>query len=390
MAIIEKGIDEKVILIILESFDAFNENHPRYTEIAALASMYKELHILVLIKKYKKDIQQVVKIKDNTFVYHMQSRFLFMRYFYTLSILKKHLLWQKNFRPNRMLVYGIYTPLITTFLIRKVYKRPYLLYVPFNESPENLFSQNDIKSMFSKKGIMFARQVVVESEDVKSFLEKNIKETEGKITLLEPFFDFNLFEKTDVSVDFKKKYPRKSLFFSATVSGKNTTDIKFLCTIMKIIAAKYFQAGLVLFVPKNDIVKVKHVVKRNDCKDVIFVEASEGMLLEAYKGTRIFISPVSSDALHAAPLLALSVHVPVVSTNVGYVKKVFTNDLYTRYLCEPGDVECFVNNIFYLIDDSYVYNDYKFNTTIGLSNIAYESRDVYTQKLLSLLTPDTL
>lgn len=390
MAITEKGIDEKVILTILESVEVFNENHPRYTEIASLSSIYKELHILILLKKYKKDISQVTKINDNTFIYHVQSRFLFLRYFYAFPLLKKHLVWQKNFRPNRMLVYGIHTPLIVTFLIRKVYKRPYLLYVPFNESVEALFSQNNLDSMLSKKGITAARQVVVESEDVKTFLETNINIMEGKITVLEPFFDFALFEKTEVARDFKKKYPQKALFFSATVSSNEAKDLKFLCTIMKIVSAKYFQAGLILFVPKNDLSSIKHIIQRNDCKDLIFVEVGEGMLLEAYKGTRIFISPVSRDTLHAAPLLALSVHVPVVSTNVGYVKKVFTNPLYTRYLCEPGDVECFVNNIFYLIEDSYVYNDYKFNTTIGLPDIAYENRDVYTEKLRSLLTPDTL
>jgi glycosyltransferase involved in cell wall biosynthesis len=83
-------------------------------------------------------------------------------------------------------------------------------------------------------------------------------------------------------------------------------------------------------------------------------------LAETYSATDLFIFPSPTETFGNVALEALASGTPVIGANAGGVKHIISNGI-TGYLCEPGNVEYFVNRIVQLLGNDSFRNQLSLN-----------------------------
>lgn len=362
---------KNILLICIESPSMYMTNQQLLKEIDNLIPFFGEVHVSIFTpgRLFKKI--ELEKKAENVWFYYTSNNILTRKVQFN-NIINKHLLWQKKFRPSRILSYGMTSATSLASLSSKKFYCPHYIKVLISD-------RVNIKTRIVH-AFRNAYRVYIEGPELYKKITKTIGQKKSHVVELTPCIDFEYIKSQTDSIDFTKTY-KKDFFFISHMSHFEKVSIVFLCKLMTKLKKQYFKSGFILFTQKKYIKKIRRIIKSFSLAETFFVEEERENMLPVYRSSRVYISAMKKDSINLPVLYALASSVPVISTQTGYAEKLYTNTPFSKYLCEYGDIDSFYNKIKLLIENSHEWNDFKVNSSSLLVALPHESKEESISKL---------
>lgn len=209
-------------------------------------------------------------------------------------------------------------------------------------------------------------------------------EIDNQIDVIYNFIDFDKFKKSDKD-HFKKAIAPDNEKILTHVSNfrsvKRAEDALFVFEkVIQQIPSKLLMIG-----DGPERAKLEVICReRNLCDQIRFL-GKQGAIDQLLSVSDLFILPSSNESFGLAALEALSLGVPVISSNAGGIPEV-NRDGYTGYLCEVGDVDDMADKAMRLLSDEALLRKfseqaYQQAKTFDVKNIVSQYEDMYQRVL---------
>ena len=209
-------------------------------------------------------------------------------------------------------------------------------------------------------------------------------EIDNQIDVIYNFIDFDKFKKSDKD-HFKKAIAPDNEKILTHVSNfrsvKRAEDALFVFEkVIQQIPSKLLMIG-----DGPERAKLEVICReRNLCDQIRFL-GKQGAIDQLLSVSDLFILPSSNESFGLAALEALSLGVPVISSNAGGIPEV-NRDGYTGYLCEVGDVDDMADKAMRLLSDEALLKKfseqaYQQAKTFDVKNIVSQYEDMYQRVL---------
>ena len=233
------------------------------------------------------------------------------------------------------------------------------------------------------KSIKHSDKIMTISEASKKSIQKIFNLPSEKITVVyntsaKNFRQLNSEEKQLLKAKTNLDLPEKFLLYVGVLEKRK--NIRLLIKVsdelfnrgydIKIVLAGKAGFGFDEF--KNDLLKRKERL-------IWLTQVDDSTLLYLYNSALCLIFPSYVEGFGLPPLEAMSCGLPVVASNCEALLELVGD---AGFLCEPDDVECFVNGIEKLINDESFYINLKLNS---IKRAGYFSSNLAVEKFLEVV-----
>jgi glycosyltransferase involved in cell wall biosynthesis len=203
-----------------------------------------------------------------------------------------------------------------------------------------------------------------------------------KISVIRPAVDMSFLSRSVESINYLKQYPQHNFFLLTRVSVGHKRDLAFILKVFALVVNRYTRTALMMMVPPEQVAAVKKIVAASHNRS-IYVFSEEDDSMSYYGGAQIFLSIAESEEMTIPIACALSLHVPVVTTEAGVAKEIFSGSRYQEFMKPFGDVDGYSKAVFRLIENQQLRNEYRLNSPILLNSLTLQNPQGYVATILA-------
>ena len=358
------------ILYLSKDKEITNLNSLSSNKIEFVSKNVGELHVIYPGGMDKR----VEKRGEHFFVYPTRFRFKLGFILEAIRVAFFQVTWRFHFRAQ--LVYAedsIWTGLIC-YLIAVRNKR--LLVVEVNEdvlSPLYRFSSVSrfVGSLVSGFVISHSNYVIVSSNRIKQSILNKYKFMKDVIEVIPRAVDPEKINKIDITKDAKNLFSEPGFIITMAGPFLSNKRVSMAVDIYKRILKRYPRTNLLLIGDGPGANMVRRMSLTGKLKGKIANYKMDEDFHSLLRTSHLFLITSTYEDSDGYVVDALSASLPVVSTDTGIVRELFSGLKYERYICKVDDAEEIFNKILELIENVGVRDDFRLN-----------ARDLISQDLI--------
>lgn len=342
-----------------------------YLEPLLTLNNIKEIHVI----RHKRLI-------DNTKIsYHVPPKWILCSR--KLKTIYKFIkLWHISFKFNINIYYGVhmYPDGIMTGIVSKLRKKTHIISLIAGSAEIDYWGMNFSK--FSLKILDMANYIMITG------VTKTVLNTSNEL-------DFLL--KNRINVD--KLLPGYSSFNKKNLIIEETSKIydivnigridkikriDFLIEIIHILKTEYdINIKSCIVGNGSETKKINDLISKFNLENNVKLmpHVSKKSVKNILNQSKLFVLTSENEGLPSAICEALYLGIPVVSSNVGFIKNIISDD-YNGYLVEKRDINTFCERIIYLLKNDFYENLYN-NCIDSANQISYENRNLTWLKIFN-------
>lgn len=348
------------ILYLSKDKEIANLNSLSSNKIGFISKNLGELHVIYPGGMSKK----VEKRGEHLFVYPTRFKFKLAFIFEAIQVAFFQVTWRFHFRAQIVYVEDpIWTGIVGYFIaVRK--KRP--LVVEVNEdmlSSMYRFSSVSrfIGSMLAGFVISHSNYVIASSNRIKQSILDKYKFMKDVVEVIPRAVDPEKINKTDISKDAKNLFSGPGFIITMAGPFLSNKRVRLAIEIYKRILKRYPRTNLLLIGDGPGANFAKRISLRGRFKGKIVNYKMDEHFHSLLRTSHLFLVTSTYEDSDGYVVDALSASLPVVSTDTGIVREIFSGLKYERYICKTDDAEGIFNKVLELIENVGVRDDFRLN-----------------------------
>ncbi len=364
-------------LLIYDADREIDIAHPLWNEIMLYGDQLEELHCIILVKNLAKGGTRVVNLSPNVFAYYMSGNHLWWHFDEIVDMIKYHMVWKREFRPHFILNLSTHTGGWIGYILAKRYGREFFVSTngTFLEAP--LLSREFIRQFALAR---CAQGIFVPGEKVADTIVTRAGVRPDKVTVVRPAVDTSFLGRKPDPINFGVQYPQQKFFLLTHASLGHRRDSMFVARVFAKIVIKYPRVALVVMVPTSQVRAFERILSTKHTQS-IHVRAAGDDIANYVSGANIYLAAADSDEATIPIIQALSVHTPVVTTQSGIAKEIFTNTPYEKFMA--ADIEGFCKAISLLIENAQERDAYRLNSTVLVQSLSLQTLQGHVSTVLA-------
>jgi len=301
----------------------FVEGSDVQKRIKEYGKLFEELHIIVF-SKIDNDFKKI-SLGDNIFIYPTNSKYKIYYIFDAYKIAKK--------LANKIDIVSCQDPFETSlvgWLMKIKHKKPFQIQV-HTDVYSTYFWQESIKNrirvlmanLFFKKAV----SIRVVSKRIKDSLIRRFKFDDSFIINLPIFVDVKKIQSKKIKTDLHKKYPEYDKIILMASRLTKEKNIQLAIEAMKDVIKNNPQTLLLIVGDGPEVGSLNNLINKYFLNNNIIIEPWNNDLASYYKTADIFLLTSNYEGYGRTIIEAMSVGLPVISTNVGLVGEFMKNNL---------------------------------------------------------------
>ena len=361
-------------LFIIETDEPFSDTHPLWKIITMFQSLQEETHVLVFTKNKVPTTEAFIE-RGNFFLYQFQKKFFWFRLLSLWETIVFNLSWHKRFRPDFIVNLGGSKGACIGLLLSRRFKKKF-----FVQLRSHFLDRTKASFSFQlfKYAVAQATGVFVPGEETALLFRNRLHIADAQLFTLQPPVDIAALSDTHEKYDFHAAHPQHNFFIVSVLQTKN--DFSLFFALYKKVAQKYPRVAFVALVRPDMVASVRSKARHAHLQGVI-VYPSDDKESSLIKGAHVYLAVSHELDVDTHMLSALSLLVPVVTTEYGIAEDVFKGSRYAEFMQPVANVVGIAEKIVLLIENSQVRADYALNTKALFANLHFDTTETYAQKM---------
>jgi len=337
------------VLMLSNDPKILDKKSDAYARMIEYGTLFEELHVVVFTKKNFQPNNNF-QISKNVWIYPTNGKAKLFS-FWEAYIICKHILNLKSKIINLKWTVTAQDAFTAIPILLLKMHRNVLFQIQIHTDFSNSYfwkesARNFIYYLIYRVALRHADCIRVVSKRILNSIKSNVKCQMSNVSILPIFVDIKKIIETPITTDLHKKYPQFDFIILMASRLTKEKNISLAVETFKEVATKYPKAGLCIVgkgpEKKNYELRIKNYRLE---KKVVFEDwADKETLVSYYKTADIFLLTSDYEGYGLTLVEAAASGCPVVTTNVGLVGEVLSQERDVL-VCEPRDKKCFVRNI---------------------------------------------
>lgn len=207
--------------------------------------------------------------------------------------------------------------------------------------------------------------------------------SKAKVSILPIFVDIDYIKNQEPIKDLRKDFPQFDfiILMASRLTSEKRIDVAL--HILKNILPVFPKVGLVIAGNGNEENNLKNIAKNIGISNNVIFLGWQNDLISLYKTSNIFLLTSEYEGYGMTVIESLASGCPVFATKVGVVSEII-EDGKNSYICNVGDVDCFVLKIINYIRDNSKRELLKINIGDSIDGIIGK-KDKYISQYVAIL-----
>jgi len=329
------------VLFVSQNTNLLNPSQQTLDGYLNLESLFDEVHILIL-RKGIPSRTPVLRVSDKMWVYTVSTKHWWQSTGAALDLLDEQLVFANGFRPDLIVARDPFESAVVAYKAGSKYNKPTQLHI-----------LNDYTGGSSKKKISFWRRFLTRftiprfesvrtmTSSMQTYIQKHFVISD--VATLPRYQNYAQLMETEESVDLKEKYHGHIFFFLYVGNLSHESTLHRALDAARFTLKNPRVAMVVLGdgVAKSEFIKRAHVLEIE--KQVIF-ETRVSESTPYLKSAHILIVTDTDGDSDELVLKAAACGIPMVMARNEKREDIFVHG-ESAFLCDPGDVQAFTDNI---------------------------------------------
>lgn len=366
------------IVMVTDDSTIFEEGSPAQQEYLQYASLFDELHVIVIT--YQEDgYTDTVRLDDHLWLYPTDSRNWVFAIYDAYRVGVNQLSFASGFRADVVAARDPFEAGLAGYLLSRRFDRPLQVQVltnPFDQYFQGQSPKNRWLLFIAQFVLPRISCVCVTSGQLKSTLTRKYQKLSDRTVVLPVFRDLTLWRDATPTFSLKERYPQFKFLMLLVSSLTQKQNVEMAIDSVAYMISKYPTVGLVIVGDGPHRKALERKVLSMNLQNQIVFEPQTDDTISHMKSADLLLNTASFEENDDVLTQAAAAGLPLVTVSGG-ITDVLIEDGMSGFVCPPNDRNCFEARINEFLNNNQLRKTFSMNARDRVFEVVEQDQGAY-------------